>query len=219
MSAVSCKEKIREPADCPGSPKPGLILLKEGVIMKLTVKECITVALFTALMVAGAYLRIPFPLLPVTLQTFICALSGLVLGARLGALSMTVYMCLGLAGLPIFASGGGPASVFEKSFGFIIGFIAGAYVIGRISARFEKPTPVNNLKALLPGLISIYIPGIVHMLLIMRIYLGNKQAGLLVVLSGNLPYFIKDVFLFVIIAFSGASLLPVVRKALYNKAS
>ena len=168
--------------------------------MKLTVKECVTVALFTALMAAGAYLRIPFPLLPVTLQTFICALSG-------------------LAGLPIFASGGGPASVLEKSFGFIIGFIAGAYVIGRISAKFEKPTPVNNLKALLPGLISIYVPGIVHMLLIMRIYLGNKQAGLLVVLSGNLPYFIKDVVLFAIIAFSGASLLPAVRKALYDKAS
>lgn len=186
--------------------------------MKLTVKECMLSALFTALMVAGTYLRIPFPLLPVTLQPFICALSGLILGARLGALSMAVYMCLGLAGLPVFAGGSGPSAIFGRTFGFIVGFIVGAYVIGRISAKLGKPTPVNNLKALLPGLAAIYIPGIAHMLLIMRVYLGNEQAGLLMVLSGNLPYLIKDTILFVIIAFTGASIVPAVRKALTSKA-
>jgi len=185
--------------------------------MKLTIKECMLSALFTALMVAGTYLRIPFPLLPVTLQPFICALSGLILGARLGALSMTVYMCLGLAGLPVFAGGSGPSAVFGKTFGFIVGFIAGAYVIGRISAKLGKPTPVNNLKALLPGLAAIYIPGIAHMLLIMRVYLANEQAGLLMVLSGNLPYFIKDAVLFVVIAFAGTSVVPAVRRALSSK--
>ena len=185
---------------------------------RLTVRQLMLVSLFAALMAAGAYIRIPFPLLPVTLQTFFCALSGLILGAKPAVLSMTVYMCLGLAGLPVFASGGGLASVFEKSFGFIIGFIAGAYVIGRISARSGKPTPANNLKALLPGLLAIYIPGIAHMLLIIRIYLGNKQAGLLMVISGNLPYLIKDAVLFAIIAFAGASLLPVVRKAMSSRA-
>lgn len=182
--------------------------------MKISVRELIITSLFTALMAAGAFIRIPFPLLPVTLQTFVCALSALIPGTRLGALSMTVYMCLGLVGLPIFASGGGPASIFDKGFGFIIGFIAGAFVIGTISAKHEKPTVANNLKALLPGLAAIYVPGIVHMLLIMRIYLGNDQAGILMILSGNLPYLIKDVVLFTTIAFAGASLLPVVRKAL-----
>lgn len=186
---------------------------------RINARQLMLVSLFAALMAAGAYIRIPFPLLPVTLQTFICALSGLILGGRLAALSMTVYMCLGLTGLPVFTSGGGPASVFEKSFGFIIGFIAGAYIIGWISAKFEKPTPANNLKALLPGLPAIYTPGIAHMLLIIRFYTGNKEAGLLMVISGNLPYLIKDAVLFVIIAFAGASLLPVVRKAMPNRAA
>ena len=186
--------------------------------MKISARELMLASLCAALMAAGAYVRIPFPLLPVTLQTPICALSGLVLGARPGALSMAVYMCLGLAGLPVFASGGGPASVFDRSFGFIAGFIAGAYVIGRISARFEKPTPANNLKALLPGLAAIYVPGIVHMMLIMRIYLKNEQAGLLMVLSGNLPYLVKDAVLFAVIAFAGSSLLPAIRKALSSRA-
>lgn len=185
---------------------------------KITLKEYMLCALFTALMVAGAYIRIPFPLLPVTLQPFICALSGLVLGAKPAALSMTVYMLLGLAGLPVFAGGSGLTAVFGRTFGFIVGFIAGAYVIGRISERLGKPTPANNLKALLPGLAAIYIPGIAHMLLIMRVYLGDEQAGLLAVLSGNLPYLVKDTVLFVMTAFAGASVVPAARKALAVKA-
>ena len=182
--------------------------------MKLTVKELILTALFTTLMVAGAFVRIPFPLLPVTLQPFICALAGMVLGSRLGALSMTVYTLLGLAGVPVFANGGGIAYVFEKNFGFILGFIAGAAVIGKISSAIKRPTAVKNLKALMPGLAVIYITGIAYMLLIMRVYLGNEQISLMFVLAANVPYIIKDTVLYIIIAIAGASLLPAIRKAL-----
>ncbi len=182
--------------------------------MKLTVKELILTALFTALMVVGAFVRIPFPLLPVTLQPFICALAGMVLGPKLGALSMTVYTLLGLAGAPVFANGGGIAYVFEKNFGFILGFIAGAAVIGKISSTIKKPTAVKNLKALMPGLAVIYITGMAYMLLIMHVYLGNAQISLIFVLTANLPYIIKDVVLYIIIAIAGSSLLPAIRKSL-----
>lgn len=182
--------------------------------MKLTVKELILTALFTALMAAGAFIRIPFPLLPVTLQTFICALAGIILGPRLGAISMTVYTLLGLAGVPIFAKGGGITYVFDTSFGFILGFIAGAAVIGKISSLQKKPSLLNNLKALMPGLVVIYVIGIVYMLLIMRVYMGNEQASLIFLLGANLPYIIKDIVLYIIIAVAGVSILPAIRKAL-----
>jgi biotin transport system substrate-specific component len=187
--------------------------------MKLTAKEIMITALFTALMTAGAFIRIPFPLLPVTLQTLICALAGLVLGRRLGALSMIVYTLLGLAGLPVFASGGGITYVFNRSFGFILGFIAGAYVIGSISEKQKAPNVINNIKSLIPGLVVIYVIGMLYMLLILRVYTGNEQAGLIFVLTANLPYIIKDLILFVLTAFIGASLLPSVRKAISSKAS
>ena len=182
--------------------------------MKIKPKDLVLTSLFTALMVAGAFIRIPFPLLPITLQTFICALSGLVLGARLAALSMTVYTLLGLAGLPVFANGGGITYVFNKSFGFIIGFIAGAAIIGKVSSALKKPSVSNNLKALLAGLAVIYVIGIAYMLLIMRVYLGNEQAGLILIISSNIPYIIKDIVLFTIAAIAGASLLPSIKNAL-----
>ncbi len=187
--------------------------------MKLTVKELILTALFTALMAAGAFIRIPFPLLPVTLQTFICALAGIILGPRLGAISMTVYTLLGLAGVPIFAKGGGITYVFDTSFGFILGFIAGAAVIGKISSLQKKPSLLNNLKALMPGLVVIYVIGIVYMLLIMRVYMGNEQASLIFLLGANLPYIIKDIVLYIIIAAAGVSVMPAIRKALPDRSA
>jgi biotin transport system substrate-specific component len=182
--------------------------------MKLTIKELILAALFTALMTAGAFVRIPFPLLPVTLQTFICAIAGMVLGPRLGAISMAVYTLLGLTGVPVFANGGGITYVFDKSFGFIIGFIAGTAIIGKISSRQKKPSFLNNIKALMPGLAVIYAIGTAYMLLIMRAYLGNEQASLMFVLAANLPYIIKDIVLYIIIAAAGTSMLPAIRKVL-----
>jgi biotin transport system substrate-specific component len=180
--------------------------------MKLTTRELMLVPLFTALMIAGAFVRIPFPLLPVTLQAFFCALAGLILGPRLGALSMVIYMLLGLTGVPVFAQGGGFSYIFNKSFGFILGFIAGAYIIGRMSSKMKKPTFINSLKAVMAGLSAIYVIGIFYMLFIIRIYLGNAQIGLYYVLLVNLPYFIKDAILFSAAALSSTSILPVLSK-------
>ncbi len=180
--------------------------------MKITTRDSMLVALFTALMIVGAFIRIPFPLLPVTLQAIICALSGLILGPRLAALSMLVYMILGLTGVPVFASGGGITYVFNQSFGFILGFIAGAYIIGRLSLKMNKPTFTGSLKAVMAGLLVLYTIGILYMLFILRIYLGNEQIGLLYVLSANLPYLIKDVVLFTAAALSSTSILPALSK-------
>ena len=79
-------------------------------------------ALFTALIAVGAFIRIPVPVVPFTLQYLFTMLAGLLLGAKRGAGSVTVYMLLGLAGLPIFTEGGGISYLFKPSFGYIIGF-------------------------------------------------------------------------------------------------
>src|SRR5690625_3490556 len=61
---------------------------------------------------------------PITLQTVFAVMAGLVLGSRLGAFSMFVYMVLGLAGVPGFAQfKGGAAMLLTPTFGFILSFI------------------------------------------------------------------------------------------------
>src|SRR5208337_2009632 len=100
--------------------------------MKKKAADAILISLFTALTAVGAFIRIPIPYVPLTLQTLMVMFAGLILGSRRGALSQLLYLILGLLGLPIFAQGGGPAYVLQPSFGFLLGFVAGAYVIGKM---------------------------------------------------------------------------------------
>ena len=85
--------------------------------------------LFTALIAAGAFIRIPVPLVPFTLQFLFTTLAGLVMGGRLGALSAAVYTMLGLIGIPVFAEGGGIWYILKPSFGYIIGFIVAIFPV------------------------------------------------------------------------------------------
>ena len=88
-------------------------------------KGVIYCGLFTALIAVGAFIKIPIPVVPFTLQYLFTMLAGLLLGSRLGTVSVLSYMLLGLAGLPIFSEGGGLWYVFKPSFGYIIGFAVG----------------------------------------------------------------------------------------------
>ena len=67
-------------------------------------RALILTALFAALTAVGAFLRIPFPIAPITLQVFFTAMAGVLLGPRYGALSQLVYVVLGLIGLPVFTA-------------------------------------------------------------------------------------------------------------------
>ncbi len=68
-------------------------------------------ALFVALIAVGAFIRVPLPNCPFTLQILFTTLAGIVLGSRLGAASVGIYIVLGLIGVPIFTSGGGPGYI------------------------------------------------------------------------------------------------------------
>ena len=62
-------------------------------------------AIFTALIAIGAFIRIPVPVVPFTLQFLFTTLAGVLLGSRLGATSVILYIVLGLLGVPVFAEG------------------------------------------------------------------------------------------------------------------
>ena len=118
------------------------------------------VALFAALSGIGAFIRLPIPYVPLTLQTLMVMFSGLILGGRLAALSQVVYVLVGLMGIPIFAHGGGPGYVLQPTFGYLLGFIFGAYIIGRFTERRDQLKRSFLLLVLLAGTMAIYIPGV-----------------------------------------------------------
>jgi biotin transport system substrate-specific component len=180
---------------------------------ELNTKDLISVSMFTALMIAGAFIKIPFPLVPVTFQAFFSALSAIMLGPRLGAVSQAIYLLLGIVGLPVFAQGGGFTYVFKPGFGFIIGFIAGSYVTGTVLKHWRKHTVKHYFVALLTGLLTIYAAGLPYMYLILKFYLGDNEIGFSYLLLLNLPYFIKDAVLMILISVTAGSLMNLLRKA------
>lgn len=103
-----------------------------------------TVAVSTALVVAGtaltagaAQLSVPLWPVPITGQTLAVLVVGSALGARRGALSMVLYVMLGLVGLPVFADGASGAGVLlGPSGGYLLGFVAAAAVVGWVAERF-----------------------------------------------------------------------------------
>lgn len=120
-------------------------------------------SMFVALTAIGANITTIFPFLvvggvPITLQTFFAILAGLVLGSRLGAFSMFVYMMLGIVGAPVFAQfKGGAATVLSPTFGFILSFILVAYVAGKM-VEFNRSTAMY-IAAALVGMTINYVFG------------------------------------------------------------
>ena len=125
-------------------------------------KDLITCSLFTALIAIGAFIKIPVPVVPFTLQFLFTTLAGLLLGSRKGTISVVSYMLLGLAGLPIFSEGGGILYIFKPSFGYIIGFCIGTFVTGLIAERMKEKTIPRYLLANFTGLLIVYAAGMVY---------------------------------------------------------
>ena len=139
-------------------------------------KSIIYCGLFTALIAVGAFIKIPVPVVPFTLQYLFTMLAGLLLGSRLGSLSVFAYMVLGLAGLPIFTEGGGLWYVFKPSFGYIIGFVVGTFVTGWLAEHMKRKTVLHYLAANLTGLIIVYAFGMIYYYVICN-YVINTPIG------------------------------------------
>ena len=179
---------------------------------KINTKQLVLCALFVALIAAGAFLKIPVPVVPFTLQFLFTMLAGLLLGGKLGAIAVCVYIVLGLAGLPIFAQGGGIGYLFQPSFGYIIGFAVGALVTGVIANRVERPSFRRLLAADFLGLGVVYLFGMVYYYLMSNLYLGNP--------IGLWPLFLYcfvmavpgDILLCIVGAILGRRLIPLIQK-------
>ena len=149
-------------------------------------RSLILTALFAALTAVGAFLKIPFPLSAITLQFFFTAMAGTLLGKKYGALSQAVYVLLGLVGVPIFALGGGFSYVFQPTFGFLLGLIPSAWVIGSLARR--PLTFWRSVTAMLAGLAVLYAIGVPYMALIANAYLGKGLTFWQVLKNGMLIY-------------------------------
>ncbi|MGV3488936.1 MAG: biotin transporter BioY [Tuberibacillus sp.] len=188
--------------------------------MKFKTIDLLLAALFAALMGIGANLASFLPAVsgvPLTFQTVIAILAGAVLGSRLGAVSMTVYMLIGLVGAPIFAGfTGGPSTIFGNTFGFILSFIVLAYAVGKIIEKSKQPTFPVFLLASVVGLVINYLIGTTYMYAALNLWihspLSYKTAWVIM-----FPFLIKDAILTFVIAVVASRIYQSVGLSLRNK--
>ncbi|MBA3512971.1 MAG: biotin transporter BioY [Pyrinomonadaceae bacterium] len=89
------------------------------------------VVAFSLLAALAAQIVIPIGLVPITGQTFAVLLTGALLGSRLGAMAMTVYLIEGASGLPFFYGGtSGIPHLLGPTGGYLIAFPAAAFITG-----------------------------------------------------------------------------------------
>ncbi len=129
---------------------------------RIGTREMVLCGVFTTLIAVGAFIKVPVPVVPFTLQFLFTMLAGLLLGARLGAMSVGVYILLGLCGIPIFAEGGGFWYILKPSFGYLLGFMLAAYVTGRLVERRGRLTTGWVMAVNFLGLFIVYAAGMIY---------------------------------------------------------
>ena len=111
----------------------------------------------SVLIALAAQVAVPMWPVPITLQGLAILTVGLSLGPRMGALAVLTYLAEGAMGLPVFANGGaGLAYMTGPTAGFLLGFVAMAWIAG-LAARASLPV---KLVATVAASLAIYVPGL-----------------------------------------------------------
>lgn len=174
-------------------------------MQKLSLREMILCALFVALVAVGAFIRIPVGSDVYTLQFMFTLFAGLLLGPRLGATAVAVYIILGLVGVPVFASGAGPSYVLQPTFGYLIGFVIQAWYCGKASRKIEESK--RNFKRLLlvnvGGMAIVYVLGISYFYFVSNYVIDTPIAVWPVIFYCGILQVVPD-FLLCVVAASAA---------------
>lgn len=179
---------------------------------KIRTQDITLCAVFAALSAIGAFIKIPIPICPFTLQLTFTTLAGLLLGKRLGALSVAIYVFIGLLGVPVFTEGGGIGYVLKPTFGYLIGFIAGTYVTGAIARRVEEPGYLRIFLASVAGVVVDYLFGMVYMYIICNNVLSSPMGFKTAFMTCFLLLLPKDIVLAALSSLLAKRLIPLVGK-------
>jgi biotin transporter BioY len=129
------------------------------------------VVLFSLLIALSAQVSIEIGPVPITLQTLAVLLTGALLGSRLGAATILLYLLEGVAGLPVFAGGnnawslarGGVPYFLGPTAGYLFGFLPAAFVVGWFAERGWTRSIPRTVLAMVIGNLIIYALGLVNL--------------------------------------------------------
>jgi biotin transport system substrate-specific component len=177
-------------------------MIKNTVVDVFRPDEKISAALYDVIIIIcgslivglSAQIKVYFPFspVPITGQTFAVLMLGALLGSKRGVLAMLAYLIEGVLGLPVFAGGIGPATLIGPTGGYLFGFIAAAYVVGKLAEMGWDRRVSTTIVAMLAGEIVLYTFGLCWLAI-----MTNIRTALVI---GLYPFIVGDILKVVLAA-------------------
>lgn len=174
---------------------------------KLKTQTLTKIALCVAIMCVTSFFIIPLPFTPIviTLHTIVVNIIGLILKPKEAGLSILIYLCMGLVGLPVFSGGtAGPGKLFGPTGGFYFGFLFAVIAISLL--RGKK----ISMKRYCIVLIMIGIP-IQHICAILGMCIYNEWNVAAAFTAVSLPFILGDIIKCVMASMVGVALNKVIK--------
>ena len=186
--------------------------LADRIFSRTLAIDVVLVAAGAALTAVAAQVVVPLWPIPMTLQTFAVLLVGTTLGPIRGALSMVLYLAVGVLGLPVFAEAKSGSLFSLTSGGFIVGFILAAVLVGWLAQREWDRRFVGTLVSFAAGTLVIYAIGLPWLYVslsnlgpaVWQDYLGFDSVLAATFGAGVIPFLVGDVLK----ALLAAALIP-----------
>jgi biotin transport system substrate-specific component len=166
-----------------------LVPIRVGERMGTRLRHVALIAIGALFIFVTAKIAIPVPgsPVPITGQTFGVLLVGGALGFRRGAMSIALYVLIGLIGLPFFAEGkGGVSVILGATGGYLVGFLIAGSVVGRLAELGWDRRIIGALGAMAIGNVVIYLVGVPWLMAVAHLDLANGIA------KGLTPFVLGD---------------------------
>lgn len=159
------------------------------------ITKTVLVALFAALVAAGAFIKIPFVPVPMTLQTLFALLAAACLPPSMAVSSIVIYIFLGAIGLPILTAGGGLAAVLGPTGGYLFGMIPGVLAGSALMKAIGSRIRLASLLSAIVTTVFIYLVGLPWLSWQMELSFASVLA------AGLVPFIPGDILKIVVVFF------------------
>lgn len=166
------------------------------------IRSIAKMAMLLALLVVSSYISINTGVLKFTLQLLVIFIIGLCSTMLESVIIVSLYIILGVLGLPIFANfGGGFAYLLSPTFGFVYSFLIGVMVMQVIKNAFRKIQKYKILEytlMCLACLFVVYLIGLIHFYFVYNYYLDKSSTFGNAIMLTVVPYIPFDILKIVV---------------------
>ncbi len=175
----------------------------------MSLRRKMLVSLFAALICVSSFIILPIGPVPVTLQVFFIVLTGAVLGPKMGALSVVLWILLGTFGLPVFAGGkSGPMALLGPTGGYMPGFAICAWIVGLLTEK-QTSSRLRIGLAMVLGMIVAYAIGLAGFMASFALFLQKPMTVQQALAIAVYPFVLFDLAKIVLAAW----MTPILRAA------